>query len=102
VIAFKTTVKQGASYLITCGYAVNGVDQLPLIASITSRVRTAAGTVLAECVVAQNAPTFTVAVAAEVTQTWPTGMHLQDIVYTYSDGTVAKTPTWYVEVEPLV
>ena len=97
---FRTIVKQGASYLLTCAYAINGVDQLPLLASIASQVRTQDGVKLCDCDVAQAGPSFTLSVAPSVTATWPEGVHLQDIKYAYTSGAVVYTPTWQVYAQP--
>ena len=99
---FKTTVKQVSTYLLTCAYAISGVDQLPLLTSVTSQVRTRYGVKLLDCAVVLAAQSFTVSVAAADTLLLPVGAHQQDIVYRYNDGRVAKTPTWEVEVQPLV
>jgi hypothetical protein len=97
-IAFRADVTQGGSYLLTCGYTLNGVDQLPLLASIASQVRTQAGVKLCDCTVNITAPSFTLEVAPADTADWPVGTHLQDIKYTYPSGRVAYTPAWNVVV----
>jgi hypothetical protein len=99
-IAFRAAVTQGGSYLLTCTYAINGVDQLPLLASIASQVRTQAGVLLDACTVNIAAPSFTLEVVPADTADWPVGKHLQDICYTYLSGRVAYTPVWYVDVAP--
>lgn len=84
--------KQGDTFPLTCQYLENGLPaRLP--DGIRVQVRGASDTLVSELVVDRVDEDNGVYSATSETSDWPLGLLHIDVMYTYSNGMISRTPT---------